>query len=256
MATLYLLGTGSSLSDPQRTATMLAVENEQALILIDSGGDSLQRLLESGFPEENLAKLKGIIISHEHADHVSGFPLLWQKLWLYGQHENLKVYGIAPALNQVKKLIEAMDSFHSQDFAGLPPLEWHKIPYEVNSLVLEDEGWHILASPAQHSVPVMAFRITDKLGGGVVCYSCDTEKSEQVVQLAQGADILVHEATGDFTGHSSAAQAAEVAQAAQVKKLLLVHLPPERVLTDEKMARARAIFPHLDKGLEKGRYPF
>ena len=45
MAKLYLLGTGSVVSDAHRTTTMLAVDNGQELLLVDCGGDAVKDML-------------------------------------------------------------------------------------------------------------------------------------------------------------------------------------------------------------------
>jgi ribonuclease Z len=103
---------------------------------------------------------------------------------------------------------------------------------------------------------VTALRIEDRKGGGTVAYSCDTRPSEAVAALAQGADILVHEATGAGLNHSSAREAARIAQQANAKRLVLVHLPPAEFLTDEEMGEAKKIFAQTEKGEELGRYEF
>ena len=60
--------------------------------------------------------------------------------------------------------------------------------------------------------------------GLVVAYSCDTAPCDSVARLAQGADLLIHEATGAVPGgHSSAAQAGEIATRAGAKRLCLIH---------------------------------
>jgi ribonuclease BN (tRNA processing enzyme) len=48
------------------------------------------------------------------------------------------------------------------------------------------------------------------------------------VRLADGADILIHEAGGASFGHSSAEQAGEIATRAEVGKLYLIHYPTGR----------------------------
>ena len=51
-----------------------------------------------------------------------------------------------------------------------------------------------------------------KKTGTSLAYSCDTEPCTAVVDIARDVDILLHEATGAVTGHSSAAQAGEAAR--------------------------------------------
>ena len=55
-------------------------------------------------------------------------------------------------------------------------------------------------------------------------------------------DILLHEASGPFKGHSSAAQAADVAKQANVGTLYLIHYPTGRYATGDPVAEARARF--------------
>lgn len=256
MAKLYLLGTGSSVSDPERTTTMLAVENNSSLILIDCGGDALQRLMQSGFAIKDLEKLEAIFITHEHIDHISGFPLLLQKLWLASRKGDLHVYGIKVALDQVKNLVNAVNSFKTTVFKNMPKIYWHEVPYKENVLFFESDNWQVNASPGTHGVPVMGLRILDKEEGGTVAYSCDTAKDNKITRLAENADILVHEATGKIPTHSTALEAAEVAKAAGANQLLLVHLPPEHLLSQSEVEKAKKVFTKVEKGKECGQYKF
>jgi ribonuclease Z len=85
-----------------------------------------------------------------------------------------------------------------------------------------------------------------------IAYSGDTRPTGNLVNAARGADILIHEATFDNSledkatenGHSTAAQAAEVAKAAGVGMLILTHIssryPNEGILLEQ----AREIFPN------------
>lgn len=67
--------------------------------------------------------------------------------------------------------------------------------------------------------------------GAVLVYSSDTRPAESVISAAKGADALIHEATyldelkdrAIATGHSTALEAGEVAEAAGVKRLILTH---------------------------------
>jgi ribonuclease Z len=82
-------------------------------------------------------------------------------------------------------------------------------------------------------------------------YCSDTAYSEKIVPIIEGVDLLYHEATfaapdaarARETGHSTARQAAQIAQLSNVKKLMLGHFsaryPDNRSLLDE----AREVFP-------------
>jgi ribonuclease Z len=250
LATLYLLGTGAAVSDQHRTTTMLTVENDAGLLVIDCGGDVVQRLAATG---GDPSRIRALIVTHEHPDHLSGFPLMMEKLWLYGRREPLDVYGIEPAIAQAKRV---HDSFDTSAWPGYPEIHYHQVALAEGASVLNDFGWRISASPGTHAVPVVGLRIKDEAGGGVLAYSCDTEYSEVIVRMAEGAKVLVHEATGKGPGHSSAQEAAQAAREAGAKRLLLVHLPPAEQLDLAELEAARKIFPETDKGLEGGRYRF
>ncbi len=250
MARLHLLGTGAAISDPHRTTTMLAVENDESVVVVDCGGDVVQRLMAS---DVELDHIVALIITHEHPDHVSGFPLFVEKMWLAGRRDPIDVYGITPALEQAQR---TLGSFDMSGFEDLPEIRWHKIDLEEHATVLDNGHWQIVASPGNHFVPVVGLRILDKENGGVLVYSGDTEKTESITRLAKQADVLIHEATGSGTGHATAKDAAEVAAAAGAKEVLLVHLPPEALLDDDAIEEARAVFPNLAKGEEGGLYLF
>jgi ribonuclease Z len=83
-------------------------------------------------------------------------------------------------------------------------------------------------------------------------YCTDTGPSENARQLASEADVLIHEATytedmadeAEARGHSTAAGAARVAQAANVKRLLITHFSPRHEDVTPLLVEARAIFPN------------
>lgn len=242
MATLHLLGTGAALSDADRTTTMLAVTGPRSAVVIDCGGDVVRRLLAHGI---DLARVAALVVTHEHADHVSGFPLMMERLWLAGRSRPLDVYGIAPAIDQVRRL---HDAFDTSSWPGYPEVRYHEVALEEGARVLRNGDWEITASPGRHAVPVAGLRIRDVAGGGVVAYSADTEPSAAIERLASGADLLVHEATGEGPGHTGAADAARLAARAGVRHLMLVHLAPRRAQGQRLLDEARAHFPDVALG--------
>lgn len=242
MPSLHLLGTGAAVSAPHRTTTMLAVSNEQSLFLIDCGGDVIQRVMAAGLDP---SALTGMLVTHEHADHVSGFPLFMEKIWLTGRHTPIPVYGPPTGIDQAKRCFETFDVSTWKNF---PDIEWHV----GVGLTVNDEHWRITTDFVDHSVPAVGVRVECKKSGTVIAFSGDTRPVESVVKLANEADILVHEATGAGPAHSSVVEAAEVAAKAQAKRLLLVHLPPD--LDESGLKRAKEIFPNTEWGEELGTY--
>lgn len=247
MPTLHLLGTGAALSSADRTTTMLAVEG-RSVIVVDCGGDAVQKLLAAGIDPGAIAL---VILTHAHADHIGGFPLLVEKLWLTRKLPRLPVRGPRDAVDRARRLFETFDT---SGWVGLPEIEWGEVKLEENAPVWSDDDWRITASPGKHSVPVIGVRIQDRGGGGSVVYSSDTAPCDAIERLAKDVDILVHEATGNFRGHTSASDAARLGARAGARDLVLVHLPPR--IPDDELDRARDAFPALKLGADGERYIF
>ena len=229
---------------------MLAAETDHSLLLVDCGGDVVQRACAVGALLHNLSAL---ILTHAHPDHVSGFPLFMEKLWLSGRREPIPVCGVAPALDQARRSFETFDT---SGWEGMPEIQWREVLLEDDADVWSDEYFRVTGAPGIHGVPVTALRIEARNDGGVVTYSADTEPCDSVVRLAHGSDILVHEATGRFEGHSDAEQAADVAARAGVGRLLLVHVPPAERLGPANMVTAGERFQPIEVGTEGGTYEF
>jgi len=139
----------------------------------------------------------------------------------------------------------------------LPELEWHEISLAVGASVATGPDFELTAAPGVHSVPVIGVRARDLHGGGVVVYSADGEPSPGIRELAQGADWLVHEATGVFAGHSTAEAAAELARAAGARRLVLVHLADSFADLDSQRRAAEQVFGgEVRLGRDLDRYNF
>jgi ribonuclease Z len=93
-----------------------------------------------------------------------------------------------------------------------------------------------------------------KRPGKIIAYCLDTGPCENAIELARGADLLIHEGTFDesqtewaeTTGHSTVVQAATIAREAGVKKLILTHISARYKEADEQLllTQAQKIFPN------------
>lgn len=246
MPTVYLLGTGAAVTEPFRTTTMIALSENGEFLLVDCGGDAVQRLLSVGLAP---AEMRGVILTHEHADHVGGFPLLMEKLWLHGRRSPLPVYGPSQALDQARR---CFDTFDTSGWIGLPSIEWHEVDLADNAPVVALGDLRVTASPGVHGAPVIGLRAESGTRSSAVAYSCDTEPCASIEGLAKDVRILFHEATGERPGHSSARQAAEIARRSGAHRLVLVHLPDD--LDDAELEDARTAFSATELGTELGVY--
>ena len=227
---------------------MLAVQNRHGSIAIDCGSDLVQKLLAAKL---ELDRLEGLVITHEHPDHVGGFPLLMQRLWLLGRRRPIIVAAPAPALAVAQKL---WDLFHLSEKAGMPAVEWHLLEVDAQRPGLPFETWNGTYGPVSHGPVTIAVRFSDPDTGGTVTYSSDTAPDPRVAELAAATDILVHEATGSGDGHSSAVEAADVGRQAGAGRLLLVHLPAPGAISETMLEEARRRFPRTTIGQEGGSY--
>ncbi len=216
MPVLSFLGTAAAVPDEHHENTMLALRDGENVILIDCSGSPLPRLTRAGIDQ---SEVSDIILTHFHPDHVGGMPLLLMNMWLLGRSLPLRIYGLHHCLERVEGM---MGFFHWENWPGFFPVSFHRLPEQEGSEVLRRAGLEIVSSPVKHVIPTLGLRVM-KHAEPLLAYSCDTEPSSAVVRLAAGARVLIHEATGEGVGHSSAEQAGEIAHEAGVKTLYLVH---------------------------------
>lgn len=235
MPKLVILGSASAVPDVNHENTHLALIGRDRALLIDCVDNPIVRLERAGVPLDHLTDL---ILTHFHPDHVSGVPSLLMGMWLLGRKKPLKIYGLDYTLNRVEGMMEA---YEWQSWPHFFPVTFQRLPEQNMTPVVEQEEWHIFASPVNHMIPNIGLRI-EFLHKGVIAYSGDTEPCPAVVQLAYGADILIHEASGNSSGHSSPAQAGEIAQEAGVKNLILIHYPTRDTPGESLIAEATCTF--------------
>jgi ribonuclease Z len=105
------------------------------------------------------------------------------------------------------------------------PLMFQRVPESEQHVVIDTPDLRVRTSPVRHLLPNIGLRMEFPALQKTVVYSSDTRPCREVVALAQGADVLIHEASGEHKGHTSAAQAGEIARQAGAKSLWLIHYP-------------------------------
>ncbi len=237
MPKLVILGTSNAIPDETHENTHMAVLGREYSLLIDCVSNPVVRLPRAGIA---LNRLTDIILTHFHPDHVSGVPLLLMNMWLQGRREPLNIYGLHHTLSRVEDL---MGFYDWEAWPNFYPVVFHRLPQEEMIPVLSNPEFRVFASPVRHLVPTIGLRIEYPQSGKSMAYSCDTEPCPQVVQLASGVDVLIHEAAGATRGHSSAAQAAGVARQAEVGALYLIHYRTGAYDPACLLEEARQVYP-------------
>ncbi len=230
-------------------------------ILIFDGGTGLRLLGKKLAPEMPLSA--HIFFSHVHWDHIQGFPFFdpafvpGNKIHLYGGNNVSRTLEetLAGQMDHPSFPVHLTEMGAKMVFSDMFEGQALEIPTGDGSAV------HVTTGRGNHPNGVWAYRVDH--GGKSVVYATDTEHyaivDPRLLRLSMGADVLIHDAQytpeeyagtagrgGPKTGwgHSTFTEAARLAAAAGVKKLVLFHHDPMQndAAVREKETRAKEIF--------------
>jgi ribonuclease Z len=234
-AKLTLLGS-AAVGDVSHDTVYMLLVGEELKLLIDCGGSPSSRVMRAGF---NFTDLSALILTHHHPDHIYGVPVLLMNLWLLGRRGTFPIYGPRKTLQIIKRMVNLYEWDTWPEFLRL---NLCPIPLVPDAPVASDNLISITASPVAHRIPAIGLRIRNQQTGKVLVYTGDTMRDPGVVHLAREADVLIHEATGEYFGHSTATDAARDAVEAGAKKLVLIHYAPIRGNPQATLEEAKAVF--------------
>jgi ribonuclease Z len=233
---VIILGSSNAVPSKDHENTHMVIVGREQTILVDCVSNPIVRLDQAGVDFNDLTD---IIITHFHPDHVSGVPLLLMDMWLMGRTKPINIYGLHFTMDRLEDLMGFYGWAEWPDFFSVG---FFRLPETEMAYVLDSQEFKINSSPVHHMIPTIGLRVECKQTARVLAYSCDTEPCEQTVRLADGADILIHEAGGAAYGHSSAEQAGEIATKAEVGMLYLIHYPTGQFAQDNLAAEARRTY--------------
>jgi ribonuclease BN (tRNA processing enzyme) len=239
---VQVLGSGGpELQDKRASSSYLVWEDGQARVLVDAGGGSALRFGESG---ATMSQLDVILFTHFHVDHSGDFPALIKSSWFEDRKRPLPIYG-PPGNDFMPSTTEFVTDFFGDQHGAFRYLSELFVSGKNGSYLIQPHNVTVEAMPkvefrygdvlasavrvTHGGVPALAWRV--ELRGKAIVFSGDTNgDGDGLVRLAKDADIFIaHNAVPEgATGlerrlHMPPSVIGEIAEKAQVKKLVLSH---------------------------------
>ncbi len=283
---LVFIGTSCMVPTKDRNVASIYLEYNGEGVLIDCGEGTQRQLNIAGI---NRNKVKKVLISHWHGDHVSGLVGLIQTIGNNESPPTLKIFGPNGTKERMKHLMNSciFDSKVNVEIKELNPTKSEKF--------FENENYFLECMKLNHNVPCIGYNFVEKdkrrikldyikkigvpsgpiLGkiqegkqvifkgekikandatylvkGKKITFVLDTMFCNNCVALAKNADVLISEAAynsekedkAEEYKHMTAKQAADVAQEANVKKLIMTHFSQRYKTTEKLEEEAKLIF--------------
>ena len=256
-----ICGSGSPFPDARRGSPCTLVIAGQRLFVFDSGSSASTNIARMGF---DLGSIQAVFLTHFHSDHIGGLGDVMLNRWVAGANTSpLPVLGPPGVKAVVDGFMQAYEQDRLYRIAHhgekiIPPTGFGGTPLTfatpqpgTSVLLIDEPDLSIAAFSVDHSPiePALGYRVRYK--DRTLVISGDTKQSPEVQREAKGVDLLIHEALSsellqplsevaaaagrgnlaqifvDIQNyHTSPEQAAQTAQTAGAKYLLLTHIVP------------------------------
>jgi ribonuclease BN (tRNA processing enzyme) len=238
---------------PSNPANLVMVNDTP--FVIDCGMGVSHQLVSAGVPLESV---KYIFISHHHSDHNLEYGNLVYNAWATGLSTPIHSFGPKgiEAMTQTYWELNKFDVETRIEDEGRPDPRKLLIAKDIDEdgVVLQTADVKVTAFRTPHPPITDNFAYKFETPDGTIVFSSDTAYNPKLAEFAKGADVLVHEAiylpwvdrlvTRVKNGatlkkhllesHTSAEDVGRIADAAQVKVLVMSHLVPgEPDVTDD-----------------------
>lgn len=226
MMEILFLGTSAGAPSRQRMTSGIAVRSGRDVFLMDCGEGIQRQLMASPF---SFMKIKAILITHMHGDHIFGLAPLLQTMGMFVRQEPLVVIGPRGMVAGLEAMMNATEGVVAYPLELIESVGGDS--FDIGSMRVE-------TYPTEHGVPSIGFVVREhdapghldrdkavSLGitegpdlarlkkgetvngivpeqvlgpivkGLSISYTGDTKESDAVVEASEGVDVLIHECT-------------------------------------------------------------
>jgi ribonuclease BN (tRNA processing enzyme) len=219
-----VLGKSPSWQDVDGACSGYLIEEGDTALLLDCGCGVFSKLRRY----RDYASLDAVVISHLHADH-----FLDLVPYAYALGYSPRLHGSRPRLfappGSAETFRRVVGSWGSEE---LIERAFELAEYDPQDTVAVG-SLRVRFRLVPHYVPTFALDVSSTTGAGRVTYGADHRPTEELVELAQGADLLLVEATlaepepEGPRGHLTPAEAGEHGARAHAGRLVLTHITDE-----------------------------
>jgi ribonuclease BN (tRNA processing enzyme) len=245
---LILLGTGGGPRPRRETSgSAQVIIAGDRLYVVDCGDGVARQLMLAG---ASLATLRHVFITHHHSDHNADYGNLLLLSWEAGLQQRVDTWG-PPPIARITSLFLEMSAYDidtriaDEGRTSLIPLI-HVHELTDPGVVMQDDAVKVTSALVDHPPVKPAFAYRFDAADRSIVISGDTTRSANLIKLAAGADVLVHEAIYPeaidrmvarvpnastlrnhlLASHTTAEDCGRIAAEAGVKTLVLSHLAP------------------------------
>ncbi|MCS7229007.1 MAG: MBL fold metallo-hydrolase [Candidatus Kryptonium sp.] len=228
---ITIFGSASGIPEKGRVHTCIGVEVKEKMILLDIGEGAVSSIAGDGI---NVDKIEKVFISHMHADHFIGLPMLLQYLKLKERKKSLEIYLPEKHIEAVEKFLPFLYIFRERfefeyKFLPLPAKEFfvfdnlkmkmlptkHLQKYEkyANLYGVETTSYsYLIEEIASDGVDVKRF-----------LFSSDLNSADEIKPYLDGLDLLLIECS-----HIEIEEIIDTLSDFYIPKIVLTHVSPDK----------------------------
>ena len=256
---LILLGTAGG-PTPKKTRSgpsQIIVVGDRGYV-VDCGDGVARQMMIAGV----FRTLRHVFLTHHHSDHNADYGTLLLLAWGDALKTPVDAWGPPPIARMTRLFFEMNEadlSIREKD-EGRPPLRPLVRAHELKrgGPVMKDDRVTVTCAVVDHPLVPLALAYRFDCPDRSIVISGDTRRSDALIRLARGADVLVHEtlylpaapgAPGSalrkhvVDSHTAVEDVGRIAHEAGVKTLVLSHFVPAEnpPITDEQWLQGASV---------------